>query len=198
MPSKDITAANPQGKASIKLLNDLNSFRSNQAKPKEVPEWLADYFTSLLVLSASFSFKPVFNRPYYLYLDKQQWKLSLIEPSAWNDCPYIYFAECCMHEDSSWTLQPTDNWDSNPKLVCLIKTIKKEFFNLLNTEKPLVETLPYCIQHLPYYQRLAAFGLANSLKFSLQLKLGLDKSKSLNGKQLLEQAKGTDLLKLTV
>jgi len=197
MASKDIIAANPQGKAAIALLDDLTAFKACNVKSKDVPEWLADYFTSLLVLSASFNFKPVLNKPYYLYLDNQQWKLSLIEPQAWNNCPYLYFAQCSMHEDKSWSLQPVDNWENNESLVDLIRAMKKEFFDSLNSETPIVESLPYCAQQLPYYQRLAAFGLADSLKNSLQLKLGTKASQTLNGKSLLQQAKGSAFLKLS-
>jgi len=75
--------------------------------------------------------------------------------------------------------------------------MKKEFFDSLNSETPIVESLPYCAQQLPYYQRLAAFGLADSLKNSLQLKLGTKASQTLNGKSLLQQAKGSAFLKLS-
>lgn len=196
MVSKDIIAANPQGKATIALLDDLTSFKAHNVKSKDVPEWLADYFTSLLVLSASFNFKPVISTPYYLYLDNHQWKLSLIEPQAWDNCPYLYFAQCTMHIDKSWSLQPVEKWEDNEKLVNTIAAMKKEFFDSLNSETPIIESLPYFAEHLPYYQRLAAFGLAHSLKDSLQLKLGTQASQILDGKSILRQAKGSKFLNL--
>lgn len=196
MLSKDITAANPQGKGSISLLDDLNSFTSYKARSKDIPEWLADYFTSLLVLSASFNFKPVTNKSYYLYLDNMHWKLSLIAPNEWNNCPYVYFAKCTLHEDRSWRLTPKDNWGKNSQIVSYIHSIKKDFLLSLNTDQPLLDSLPYFVQHLPYYQRLAAFGLANSLKDSLQLKLGSDTSKNVSGKNLLKQTSESEILKL--
>ena len=78
MTAKDISLANPQGKASLALLDDLTQFKRYKIQQKNAPEWLADYFTSLLVVGASFNFKPILNKTYYLYLDNQQWKLSLI------------------------------------------------------------------------------------------------------------------------
>jgi hypothetical protein len=194
MNSKDIIAANPQGKASLALLNDLQCFKSYKAKAKDVPEWLADYFTSLFVLSASFNFKPVVNKPYYLYLDNHQWKLSLIEPSAWSSHTHIYFAECYMHEDNSWSIRPDGNWQENIALTNKIDAIKKEFFDHLNNEIPILQSLPYFVEQLPYYRRLAAFGLAHSLKDSLQLKLGTLKTQNLSGKQLLEKCQHNNLL----
>ena len=197
MTAKDISLANPQGKASLALLDDLTQFKRYKIQQKNAPEWLADYFTSLLVVGASFNFKPILNKTYYLYLDNQQWKLSLIEPQIWQNCPYIYFAECCMYEDRTWSLQPINNWQDNPTLVKSITAIKTEFVNSLNNEAPILSTLPYFAMHLPYYQRLCAFALANSLKASLQLQLGHENSRRINGINLFKQANQENLLKIS-
>lgn len=196
MQTKDINAANPQGKASIALLDDLNQFNNYKPCKKEIPEWIADYFTSLLVLSASFSFKPVTNKKYYLYLDKGQWKLSLISPIEWSNCPYCYFAECKLHDDRTWSLTPISDWHDNSEISNFVDSIKKEFFSSLNTDKPIIDSLPYFAEHLPYYQRLAAFGLANSLKDSLQLKLGHDISQVISSKSVVEEANNSGMLRL--
>ncbi len=196
MISKDINAANPQGKGSLSLLDDLNSFKQYRAAAKDIPEWLADYFTSLFVLNASFGFKPVMNKPYYLYYDDNQWKLSLIEPDKWNNCPYVYFAKCILHEDRSWSLTPVDNWNDNQDLVTQVNLMKRDFFESLNSNKPIVESLPYFAEHLPYYRRLAAFGLANSLKQSLQLTLGHDESQEISARNILQQTKNSGSLKI--
>ena len=197
MPAKDISLANPQGKGTLALLDDLTKFNQYKIQQKNVPEWLADYFTSLLVVGASFSFKPIINKTYYLYLDNQQWKLSLIEPQLWQNCPYEYFAECCMHEDRTWSLLPINNWEDHPNLVKSITAIKNEFVNSLNHEAPILSTLPYFAEQLPYYQRLCAFALSNSLKASLQLQLGHENSHSINGIKLLRQANNENLLKIS-
>ena len=104
MATKNINIANPQGKASLAILNDLHSFIPINVKSKDIPRWLTDLFTSLLVLSAKFSFKPVINKEYYMYFNDDEWQLSLIEPQAWKDCPYLFFATCQLHEDKSLSL----------------------------------------------------------------------------------------------
>jgi hypothetical protein len=185
MASKDILAANPQGKASIAILDDLHTIKPANIKSKKVTQWFTDYFTSILVLSAKFSFKPVINNRYYLYLDHKEWRLSLIEPHAWDKCPYIFFAECSMCEDKSWSLQPFENWQENIQLNNKVSEMQKNFFNSLNTPIPIIETLPYFVGNLPYYQRVAANGLANSLKQSLLLQLGLEQSNRVSGKILI-------------
>ncbi|MDW3094808.1 MAG: hypothetical protein R8G33_03960 [Gammaproteobacteria bacterium] len=189
MTAKNITIANPQGKASLAVFSDLQSFAPVNVHKKDIPRWLADFFTSLLVLSAKFSFKPITNREYYLYLDGSHWKLSLIEPDAWKNCPYIYFASCCLHEDKSWSISPLDQWEKNDLLLNRINEIKQEFYNTLNSDESVHSLLPYYESTLNYYQRLAANGLAKSLKQSLDLQLGLKISETTCGKQLINQTK---------
>jgi len=185
MATKNINIANPQGKASLTLLNDLNNFSAVEVKRKDVPRWLTDFFTSILVLSAKFSFKPVINKNYYMYFDNGQWKLSLIEPHAWTKCPYEFFAACQLHKDKSWSIAPADDWEKNNNLRDSINKMREEFFDVLNTDNPIVDTLPYYAGHLPYYQRVAANGLAKSLALSLKLNIGAENSKLVCGKELI-------------
>lgn len=185
MTAKNTTIANPQGKASLAILSDLQNFSPVNVKRKDIPRWLTDFFTSILVLNAQFNFKPVVNKEYYIYFHEGQWKLSLIEPQAWKTCPYDFFASCQLHEDKSWSIAPTDDWEQNHPLRLCIDKLRKEFFDALNIETPIVDTLPYYASHLPYYQRLAANGLARSLKLSLELKLGTNNSQSVCGKELM-------------
>ena len=192
MSTKDVSIANPQGKASIAVLNDLHIFKPINIKKKEAPQWLTDYFTSLLVLSSKFSFKPIINKEYYLYFDSSDWRLSLIEPQSWKDCPYLFFAACYMHEDKSWSIAPIDNWEKNIYLSERINEMKHEFFKSINNNIPIIDTLPYHAGHLPYYQRLAANALAKSLKQSLALSLGIEQSKNTCGKNLLEKFKNAN------
>ena len=198
MTSKDITAANPQGKASISILNDIDASKPFQVKEKNTPQWLADYFTSLLVLSSKFSFKPVINKDYYLYIDSSECKLSLIEPRAWHNCPYTYFGKCRLHEDRTWSLEAKDNWQNNTQLKESINNMRKDFLYSLNTDTPIISTLPYYSSQLPYYQRIAANGLAKSLQQSLQLKLGLEASKTASGKIMIDKIKDTDTMLLGI
>ena len=72
MAAKNTTIANPQGKASLAILSDLQNFSPVSVKRKDIPRWLTDFFTSILVLNAQFNFKPVVNKEYYIYFHKQQ------------------------------------------------------------------------------------------------------------------------------
>jgi|TARA_B110000238_G_scaffold196400_1_gene237095 hypothetical protein len=189
MHTKYISIANPQGKASIAVLNDIHVFRPFNVKKKDAPQWLTDYFTSLLILSSKFSFKPIINKNYYMYFDNNDWKLSLIEPQRWKHCPYTFFASCNMHDDKSWSITPIEHWETNIHLYERISAMKKEFFNIINSKTPIIDLLPYYAGHLPYYQRLAANALANSLKQSLELSIGHEQSQLTSGKQLIERFK---------
>ena len=103
--------SNPQGKGVAGIIEDLRACTPSQAQAKSSHQWLADYFTSTLVLGAKYGFKPVVGRDYYLYFKDQEWKLSLIEPQAWRSHnPGIYFAECVLNNDMSWCLAFSSNW----------------------------------------------------------------------------------------
>lgn len=193
MKIKNTYLPNPQGKASVPLLNDLANFTPYGVTKKELPHWLADYFTSILVLSAKFSFKPIIDKQYYLYLDQDHWKLSLIEPQKWKNCPFQFFATCIMGKDKSWTLQPLENWQDNPQFKHKISQLSRYFLNSLDISQPIVDSLPFYVASLPYYQRVAANALANSLKQSLQLKLGKEISESMSSKVLLREVSKADL-----
>tara|TARA_R110002049_G_scaffold13509_3_gene58865 strand:+ start:217647 stop:218255 length:609 start_codon:yes stop_codon:yes gene_type:complete len=191
MASKDITAANPQGKASLRTLIDIDASTPLLVRERNIPQWVSDYFTSLLVLSAKFSFKPVLNKEYYLYFHSNDWKLSLIEPQLWKNCPYTYFGKCKMHEDRVWSLEAKEDWQNSTQLKETIKNIRKDFFDLLNTDIPVVNSLPYYSSTLNYHQRVAANGLARSLKQSLQMKLGLEAGMAVSGKCIVKQMKNS-------
>ncbi|NCF74637.1 MAG: hypothetical protein GWP67_14185, partial [Gammaproteobacteria bacterium] len=71
---------NPQGKGLNGLLLDWyqSTPRGVVAKPRR--QLLAEFFTSMLVLSAAFKFRPVVGTANYLYWINDEWSLSLIAP----------------------------------------------------------------------------------------------------------------------
>ena len=77
-------APNPQGKGLVGFLLDWDYSSPQAVVAKRPARLLADYFTSLLVLTSSFKFKPVFNKDYYLYREDDDWRLSLISPDEWD------------------------------------------------------------------------------------------------------------------
>mgnify|MGYP007079438250 CR=1 FL=1 len=62
-----IKTPNPQGKGLSTTLSDWQYFSPQQHQDRPAERLFADYFTSTLVLSAEFGFKPVINQQYYLY-----------------------------------------------------------------------------------------------------------------------------------
>jgi hypothetical protein len=76
------TDGNPEGKGSNGFLADwyLSKPRGIVAKPRR--QLLAELFTSMLVLSATFKFRPAVGTLNYLYWVNGEWSLSLIAPSS--------------------------------------------------------------------------------------------------------------------
>lgn len=182
------TKPNPQGKGKIGIVDDLRSYNPVYVKAKDNTQWLADYFTSMMVLSAKFGIKPVIGKNYYLYLKDHEWRLSLIEPEAWSSqCSGVYFAKCMLHKDMSWSLAPKADWCDDVLLVTTIKQIQEEFLRSINNEKLLINHLPYFANNLSYYQRLGANALSKSLRLSLDIKFGRNESRKLMGSDMIRK-----------
>ena len=162
---------NPQGKGQIGFLLDwaYSSPRGVVAKPRS--QILADYFTSVLVLSSSFKFKPVFGKEYYLYLDGDRWSLSLISPDEWNDeaKQNAFVGSCVLHDDSTWSIAPSENIGKNCPVEDQLTAFYEGFVEKLRSNQLLEEGLPVYEANLPYYQRLFAAALSLSLHGSLHL-----------------------------
>ena len=161
---------NPQGKGQTGFLLDwaYSSPRGVVAKP--APQLLADYFTSLLVLSSSFKFKPVFGKDYYLYSDGGRWSLSLISPDEWNDSArqHAFVGTCVLHQDSTWSIEPSDNIGQRGHVQDQLAAFYDGFIDKLQSKRVLEEGLPIYEAGLPYYQRLFAAALSRSLQASLR------------------------------
>lgn len=163
------TGPNPQGKGQVGFLLDwaYSSPRGVVAKPAR--QLLADYFTSLLVLSASFKFKPVFGKDYYLYIDGDRWSLSLISPDEWNDDAkrQAFVGTCVLHDDSTWSITPSDNISKDGPVENRLAAFYEGFVDKLRSSPALEDGLPLYEAGLPYYQRLFAAALSRSLRGSL-------------------------------
>ena len=152
---------------------------------------LRDYFTTLLVLSAEFSFKPVPDTPYYLFFVDGQWQLSLVSPDEWGlRAPGPCLGRCLLQPDMTWRIEPLTNPVSEPTLRDALRASHGGFIELLAATDTLEDGLPHYVNTLPYYRRLLAAGLANSLSRSLKLG-GLD---SIGTRHWLEAAGATALL----
>jgi len=158
---------NPQGKGLVPVLEHWESHRPGEVVAKPPRQLLGDYLVSLLVLSASFGFKPVPERAYFLYLCAGQWQLSLIAPWEWPaDTTRLYAGECELRTDLTWQLRPSDSLQKYPELVAALDAFQAGFLELLSSDAPLEDDLPLYVASLPFYQRLLATGLSASLRRS--------------------------------
>ena len=161
---------NPDGKGLNGFL--LDWYRSNPravvAKPRR--QVLAEFFTSMLVLSSAFGFRPAVGRPTYLYWVDDEWSLSLIAPEQWSDERRAGFAGTCrLQPDMTWTIEPSKRLAGHTAVSNAIARFYDSFADLLDTELPLNEVLPFFSGKAPYYQRLYANALSRSIRNSVAL-----------------------------
>lgn len=161
---------NPQGKGLTPVLDQWRSLQPAAVTAKAPRRILADYFTTLLVLSAEFRFKPAVGNDYHLYLRNGAWRLSLVGPGEWGDRdPGEYLGRCELQLDMTWRLEPVADLAHREALTRSLKAFHEGFLTLLDREDALEDSLPFYVCDLPYYQRLLAAGLASSLRQSLGL-----------------------------
>ena len=171
-PNSDgkLAAPNPQGKGQVGFLRDWHDSSPRQVATKPSGRILTDYFTSLLVLSADFKFRPVFESDYYLYYVGGRWSLSLLSPSDWNTAEKdeAFVGTCTLHADATWSIAPSANLTVQGPVADAIANFYRAFAGRLNVASPLEEELPFYAGDLPYYQRLFAAALSRSLRLSLR------------------------------
>jgi len=169
---------NPQGKASLPLLRELQAWRSREAPTRAVRDVLADYLTGLLVLSAEFSFRPVPGRAYHLYYRQDRWQLSLIAPDEWRPSRQrCYVGQCELRHDATWSVLPAPALEERSEVIAALETLQQGFHTRIGGTPALADSLPHYESTLPYYRRVLASGLAHSLHTSLE-RLGLERASS--------------------
>ena len=175
---------NPQGKASLPLLSNLQAWRNAVVPHRSVRDLMVDYLTGLLVLSSEFSFKPVPQRSYYLYYRQGRWQLSLIGPGEWRPSRHRCFvARCRLQYDATWAIEPAADIDQRPDMVAALRAYRHGFEQRVRASQTIQSDLPHYDRTLPYYRRVLASGLASSLQASLET-LGLQHA---DGQALLNQ-----------
>lgn len=160
------TTGNPQGKGLVPMLQHWRQYQPRHVQQKPAAQLLAEYATSLLVLSARFNFKPLPGVQYYLYLKQQRWQLSLIEPQRWDQRAGIFLGQCELQQDMTWSLAPKDDFADDPELCQALQRFQDSLIDQLDNEQTLQHQLPYYVANLPFYQRLAANGLATSIELA--------------------------------
>ena len=136
--------ANPQGKGLVPVVNLWQSYQPATIEKKTTGQLFAEYFTSLLILSADFRFKPVQGAIYFLYLNNQRWMLSLIEPEHWGHASRgEYFGSCQLQEDMTWSINRGEEESSHPDIDAALNDFYHQMVSHLDSEKPLIEILPF-------------------------------------------------------
>ncbi|MEM8564769.1 MAG: DUF2452 domain-containing protein [Pseudomonadota bacterium] len=165
---------NPQGKGLVPVLNDWQRMQPATIRHRSARQVLRDYFVGLLVVSAECPFQPRREVDYFLYRVADSWRLSLLSPEDWSARqPGPFLGQCRLLEDMTWSLTPAADLAEQPDLIAALDAFQQGFIQWLDAEGTLEDNLPFYVQELPYYRRLAAAALARSLKVSMA-KSGLD------------------------
>ena len=150
------------------LLGALDEAKPLQSLPaKSARQISVELFTSLFVLQSRFQFKPVVGRSYWLYRREAAFCLSLIAPEEGGGA-FLGQAigECVLQPDITWSLELTSEAQEDTDLMDLIEKRRAEFEAGLSRAKSIGEALPYYVEKMPFYQRVFAAGLAQSLGVS--------------------------------
>jgi hypothetical protein len=173
----DITAVvakvdgNPEGKGLNGFLLDWNQSEPRGVVAKPQRQVLAEFFTSMLVLSAKFKYKPAVGVSNYLYWVDGAWSLSLISPDEWSDERRAGFAgKCVLQRDMTWTISPSKMLEEgNNAVTDAIGRFYDAFAETLDTDLTLEEILPFYIGSFHYYPRLYASALSRSIRGAVNL-----------------------------
>ena len=102
-------ATHADGKGTSGFLSDWYRTEPHGVIAKPQRQVLAEFFTSMLVLSAKFKYEPVISLPNYLYWFSGEWSLSLVGPHEWSDERRDAFAgTCILQQDMTWTIEPSE------------------------------------------------------------------------------------------
>ena len=160
--------ANPQGKGLVPVLASLADSRAIiSIVPKHINQINSELFTSLFVLHSHFQFKPVVGKSYWLYKCAHRFQLSLISPDEWGGDFGLFVGECVLQKDVTWTLTLDSVAANNKSLMNLIEQRRYEYEQALISTDSVDSLLPFYLDDLPFYQRVFASALANSLKGSM-------------------------------
>jgi hypothetical protein len=126
---------------------------------------LAEFFTSMLILSAHFKYEPARGVQHYLYWIDGGWNLSLISPEEWSEERKEGFAgTCVLQADMTWTIDPSDNLLNDGPIADEIGRFFDAFSETLDTDLTLEDILPFYVRRMPYWQRLYASALSRSIR----------------------------------
>lgn len=158
-------AGNPEGKGLSGFLLDWYRTEPRGVVVKPQRQVLAEFFTSMLILSARFKYKPAIDVRNYLYFVDGQWLLSLIAPDEWCRAHRDGFVgTCVLHRDMTWTIDPSELVGEDNPVSDAIARFYDAFADTLDSDLTLEEILPFYVRRMPYWQRLHASALSRSLR----------------------------------
>ena len=159
------TDGNPEGKGLNGFLRDWHDSEPRGVVVKSRHKILAEFFTSMLILSARFKFRPSVGIAYYLYWINDEWSLSLIAPDEWSEERRRGFVgTCALQRDMTWTIAPSDRLVEENSVSVAVGRFYDAFVRKLETDQVLEDVLPTYVGGLPYFQRLYASALSRSLR----------------------------------
>lgn len=166
---KQPNSPNPQGKGLVPVLESLAQSRAIvSVAAKHINQISSELFTSLFVLHSHFQFKPVVGKSYWLYQRDKKFQLSLISPQEWGGNGFgLFVGECVLQQDITWSLTLDEAATNNNLLMNFIELKRREFEEMLTSVTSVDSVLPFYLEGLPFYQRVFAAALANSLKNSM-------------------------------
>ena len=179
----EIKLANPQGKGLERISDALQILQEVRVEHKKPIQILRDYCCSLLVLASEFSFLPIPNRYYFLFLSGDKFKLSPISPKEWGHSRFgDYIAKCRLETDMTWSGIWRQDLEDFPALNEKIRGHMRNSLELIFESDKITDNLPFFDRDLSYYRRVLALGLSSSIELSLK-KVDLH---CLSGRDLLQ------------
>lgn len=169
--SLDQRTPNPQGKGQVMVMADLHKAQIGvPIRQKSLTQISNEWFTSLFVLSSECRFEAVPDQMYHLYRMDGRYRLLMLGPEDWAaGQPGDHLAQCRLHRDLTWSLELSEAALQDEALLKEIEIQKCTFERDLQESDSLEEALPYFVESMDYHQRVLAYGLAKSLKASMEL-----------------------------
>lgn len=171
--SREVAAkadGNPEGKGLNGFLFDWYGTEPRGVVIKPQRQVLAEFFTSMLILSAKFKHRPAIGTPNYLYFVDGDWSLSLIAPDEWSEERRAGFVGTChLQRDMTWTIKPADTLAGNEEIAAAIARFYDAFAETLDSDLTIEEILPFYAGKMPYYQRLYASAMSRSVRATATL-----------------------------
>ena len=164
------TEGNPEGKGLNGFLLDWYRTEPRAVVAKPQRQVLAEFFTSMLVLSASFKYEPAVGVSNYLYCIDGEWSLSLIAPDEWTaERRAGFVGTCVLQDDMTWTIAPSELLGEENAVTEAVGRFYDAFAESLDTDMTIEDILPFYAGSLRYYQRLYASALSRSIRAAVTI-----------------------------